>query len=203
MELEYRMYGLVPYNISPIQQGIQFGHAVQEYNNMFWGEFMHTKESNELIGMPFHAFQKWANNCKTFIILNGGTTNDRFQVKDATFPPTYKGSLNNHVESLKKNDIPYSTFHEPDLNNALTAIVFLVDERVFNTKKYPDFRGYVIEKIGTYSFKDEIKRYTKTHYEKSPDIKKVFVSEYIQWCNILGAPQNVFLREFLSQFKLA
>ena len=29
--LELRMYGLVPYNISPIQQGIQFGHAVIEY----------------------------------------------------------------------------------------------------------------------------------------------------------------------------
>jgi len=27
-----RMYGLVPYNISPIQQGIQFGHAVVEYS---------------------------------------------------------------------------------------------------------------------------------------------------------------------------
>lgn len=27
----YRMYGLVPYNISPIQQGIQYGHAVVEY----------------------------------------------------------------------------------------------------------------------------------------------------------------------------
>ena len=31
MFLEYRMYGLVPYNLSPIQQGIQFGHAVVDY----------------------------------------------------------------------------------------------------------------------------------------------------------------------------
>lgn len=30
-KLKYRMYGLVPYNISPIQQGIQFGHGVVEY----------------------------------------------------------------------------------------------------------------------------------------------------------------------------
>ena len=29
-DLEYRMYGFVPYNLSPIQQGIQFGHAVVE-----------------------------------------------------------------------------------------------------------------------------------------------------------------------------
>jgi len=26
------MYGLVPYNISPIQAGIQFGHSVVEYS---------------------------------------------------------------------------------------------------------------------------------------------------------------------------
>lgn len=26
-KLEKRMYGLVPYNLSPIQQGIQFGHG--------------------------------------------------------------------------------------------------------------------------------------------------------------------------------
>ena len=34
MFLEYRMYGLVPYNLSPIQQGIQFGHAVVEYGQL-------------------------------------------------------------------------------------------------------------------------------------------------------------------------
>jgi len=32
--LELRMYGIVPYNISPIQQAIQFGHAVVEYGQM-------------------------------------------------------------------------------------------------------------------------------------------------------------------------
>ena len=30
-KLELRMYGIVPYNISPIQQAIQFAHAVVEY----------------------------------------------------------------------------------------------------------------------------------------------------------------------------
>lgn len=28
---ELRLYGLVPYNISPIQQGIQYGHSKDEY----------------------------------------------------------------------------------------------------------------------------------------------------------------------------
>ena len=54
------MYGLVPYNLSPIQQGIQFGHAVVEY------ALKNDKQPD---------YQKWAVFDKTFIILNGGTTN--------------------------------------------------------------------------------------------------------------------------------
>ena len=32
--LELRMYGFVPYNISEIQKGIQFGHAVTRYGRL-------------------------------------------------------------------------------------------------------------------------------------------------------------------------
>ena len=60
-KLKYRMYGLVPYNISPIQQGIQFGHGVVEY-------LMNNFNKPET--------QYWAHDDKTFIILNGGTTNN-------------------------------------------------------------------------------------------------------------------------------
>ena len=63
-KLKYRMYGLVPYNISPIQQGIQFGHGVVEY-------LMNNFNKPET--------QYWANDDKTFIILNGGTTNSKFE----------------------------------------------------------------------------------------------------------------------------
>ena len=41
------LYGLVPYNISPIQQGIQFGHAVVEYllKNKVWYDLSYTFEN--------------------------------------------------------------------------------------------------------------------------------------------------------------
>ena len=52
-ELELRMYGLVPYNISAIQQAIQFGHGVVEYGQRYRSE----------------EYDNWANNYKTFIIL--------------------------------------------------------------------------------------------------------------------------------------
>lgn len=57
----YKMYFLVLYNLSPIQQGIQAGHAAVEYMLAYW----HKKDCDNR-----------ATNDKTFIILNGGTTNN-------------------------------------------------------------------------------------------------------------------------------
>ena len=45
--LELRMYGLVPYNISPIQQGIQFGHAKDEYTLAMF-EILDEKEKYDM-----------------------------------------------------------------------------------------------------------------------------------------------------------
>ena len=117
---EYRMYGLCPYNLSPIQQGIQYGHGVVEYMND------HYNSDKRL--------EQWTKTDKTFIILNGGTTNTR--IIQETLRPV--GSLNQHLETLKENKIKLSTFHEPDLGDQLTAIVFLVDDRVFDKETYSD-----------------------------------------------------------------
>lgn len=148
-ELEYRMYGLVPYNISPIQQGIQFGHAVVEYG----------RKKNKVKG-----YDKWSKKDKTFIILNGGTTNlNSYSL----------GTLNKHRETLLKNNVHIECFYEPDLGDQLTAVVFLVDERVFNKEKYPDDNGV-----------DPFEDWTIGIDKK--ELKKI-----------------MFLRTFLKQFKLA
>ncbi len=155
-KLEYRMYGLVPYNISPIQQGIQYGHAVVEYC---------------LANANKEDFKKWSKHDKTFIILNGGTTNNGFDI--VTGDP--KGSLNKHLLMLKKHKINFSTFHEPDLGDQLTAIVFLVDERVFDRKKYPnDF-----------------------------DINVELVGDWTEGIPKKELNQIMFLRDFLPQFRFA
>jgi hypothetical protein len=59
------MYGLVNYQLSGIQKGIQFGHGVVDYGMKY---------------IESHEYQRWAKNDKTFIILNGGTTNDKFEM---------------------------------------------------------------------------------------------------------------------------
>lgn len=160
-DLEYRMYGLVPYNISPIQQGIQFGHAVVEY----------------MLGRCSIALEKWSEKDKTFIILNGGTTNLGYQQEG-------KGSLNLHTDQLKLNNIDVATFHEPDLGDQLTAVVFLVDERVFNKKKYPDFQDYV----------EQQDRAFRMMWQSD---------QHAEWLKHIGGEKNLFLREFLKQFRLA
>lgn len=199
-KLELRMYGLVPYNISPIQQAIQFGHAVVEYGQKV--KLPQSKSKMELNSGC--VYDDWADNWKTFIILNGGTTNHRNNDDGLPF-----GSLNNHVLTLNENKIDFATFNEPDLGDQLTAVVFIVDERVFNRKKYPDFEDWVIENYGDLLKPDpnNYKTFGKRSYElarmiknsDSPTDKKV----YEEWVKIVGGDKNVFLRDFLKNFKLA
>ncbi|MDC7250655.1 MAG: hypothetical protein PQJ49_12125 [Sphaerochaetaceae bacterium] len=169
MELEYRMYGLVPYNISPIQQGIQFGHAVVEY-----GVRMEAKFDN--VDQHFvEAYNKWKYEDKTFIILNGGTTNDDREIGTGIS----KGTLNQHFDLLREKGVMLGWFTEPDLGNQLTAVVFLVDERVWDKKKYPDLNTENISSM------EDLQDATD------------------EWIMSVGGHQNAWLREFLSQFRLA
>ena len=193
-KLELRMYGLVPYNISPIQQAIQFVHAVVEYGQMI----KLPQSMNKMdINAPF-IYDSWASQWKTFIILNGGTTNHRPTDDGLPF-----GSLNQHVLKLDEMKIDFATFYEPDLGDQLTAVVFIVDERVFNRRKYPDFEDWVIENYGDLIRSDH---YTTSYYlankiktSESKSDKKV----YEEWIKFVGGEKNVFLRDFLKNFKLA
>lgn len=161
----YRMYGLVPYNISPIQQGIQFGHAVVEYGL----EFFETPE-----------YQAWARKDKTFMIMNGGTTNVGWDDNG-----NHIGTLNNYRQLLSDYDIQFRSFFEPDLGDQLTAVVFLVDDRVWNKVAWPDYDGPYYadmktpEATGYYNWK---MKFAETERE---------------------ADQIVFMRDFLKQFRFA
>jgi hypothetical protein len=184
---DYRMYGLVPYNISPIQQGIQFGHALQEYNNYFIDNII--KNSEEKI-----AFDNWRLYGKTFIILNGGTTNNRI-IEGQCF-----GSLNRTKEELDKANILNATFKEPDLGFQLTAIVFLVPKQVYNKKEYPNFLEYV--KLNC-EFNFDLFEEIKEDYEMGSFTNSTNENIYKQWVDFIGGEKNIFLRDFLKNFKLA
>jgi len=187
-QLKLRMYFFIPYNISPIQQAIQAGHAALRYAVTF-------RDDSE--------FLEFINNHETWIILNGGTTN-----ADRDFDGLSKGSLNQIADQLLENNINFSYFIEPDLNNALTAICFIVDERVFNKKDYPDFVDWLLN-VKMYSdAKDEALKnnpsfWVELRMKPKEVVQEMFPEYYKEWVRLMGGVKNVFLRELIKDKKLA
>jgi len=150
-----RMYHLVMYNISPIQQGIQAHHAGIEYANKYFDD---------------DEYKLWRDVHKTIIILNGGTSQNI---------GIESGTMELHRRSLFDNNIKYAVFHEPDLNYSTSAIAFLTTEHVWDKGKYPDFE-----------------------FENPSEREKEYNTErYLKWVYDMGGEKNVWLREFLSQFR--
>lgn len=165
-ELELRMYFFVPYNISEIQKGIQAGHAAIEYARIFG--------NTEL-------FNEFAQKHKTWIILNGGTTNNNMN-----FPGTLQATHNEIIEWNRgniNNLIDVVAFYEPDLNDAMTAICFICDQRVWDFKKYPD----LVEE----EFFDGVR-----NLDDIEEIRK-------NWEITMGGKTNVFLRNLIRGVRLA
>jgi hypothetical protein len=185
-ELELRMYFFVPYNISPIQQAIQAGHAALEYAYTYGGN---------------KQFKQFVLHHKTWVILNGGTTNNRYEL--GTGIPI--GSLNKIVGQLQENAIKYGYFQEPDLNDALTAVCFICDERVWNRVDYPDFLSYILDIKITPDAKDMMpaENIVKLRMTSIEGLIEMFPEYYEQWVTFIGGPRNLFLRELIRDKKLA
>lgn len=192
-KLELRMYGIVPYNISAIQQAIQFGHATVEY-----GQMVKREKTDDVL------YNDWADNWKTFIILNGGTSNhsiNRYHEGEFT------GTMEGHLATLNEIGIVNATFNEPDLNDMLSAVVFIVDERVFNRKKYLELGDwiwmnkseYLTDRMITTQKIDKMHRNGYFQTDANKDEREI----YEEWVNSIGGEKNVRLRDFLSGLKLA
>ena len=178
-ELELRMYFFVPYNLSPIQQAIQAGHAALEYA---W------KYKDSLY------FRNFITNWKTWIILNGGTTNEK---RDFSGKP--KGTLDEISDELLRNNISFSWFHEPDLNDSLTAVCFICDERVWNHEDYPDFLNYLF-KVNSYMSSQKVIEIRMMDIE---EVKMVYEDYYMDWVELMGGQENIFLRDLIRDKRLA
>lgn len=159
--LEKRMYFFVPRNISDIQKGIQCGHAVEQYAFKYGDT---------------EVYKDYVQNHKTWIILDGGTTNGHRTAHGEAI-----GTLNQILDSLVENEIDHGYFFEPDLNNALTAICFLVDERVFNNEKYINIGESFDEFYDLTEQKEEFENFVK----------------------LIGGKKNIFLKNLITNKKLA
>ena len=113
-------------------------------------------------------FRNYAKNDKTLIILDGGTYQDMVDLK-------------NNLDSL---NVKYGYFEEPDLNNCITSICFLVDERVWNFKEYPDYEKW---------------------YKSNNNCENVIFDDYNyeKYSVFVGGEKNFFLKEFIRRKKLS
>jgi len=181
--LELRMYFFVPYNIMPIQQGIQAGHSLGEYALKYGRYDQH------------HIVWEFLEKQKTFMIMNGGTTND-----ERVFEMIPTGTLNQIADEIEKSKVDFSCFIEPDLNRALSAVCVIIDERVFNKEDYPDFQDYIINEIGYPRFLLEYDDMRKAEIDA---IEEWFSDRYFDWGFFVGGEKNIFLRELLKGKRLA
>ena len=184
MFLEYRMYGLVPYNISPIQQGIQFGHAVVDYARM-------VEEFDKYNAI----YKKFADEDKTFIILNGGTTNNSVE-RPGTIQEIHNIIEDYNEECESDETIDISLFYEPDLNDAMTAICFIGSEKSWNIDDYMSFKDYLLgfTPVNIIDIKG-------LSYQK---LKEKFLVGHIAWTEeIMGGKRNVLIREIITGKKRA
>lgn len=181
-ELELRMYFFTMYQLMGMQGGIQSGHSALRYV-LKYGRYN-----------PDHIIWDFIEKYQTWVVLNGGTTND-----DIDFDGVPYGTLNQIGDGLMHNDIEFSFFREPDINNSLTALCFICDERVFNKKLYPDFVDYVIEKTAF----EKSQQIVGIRLKRAEDLQEEYNSLYKEWVRLVGGVKNVYLRELLKGKKYA
>lgn len=165
MSEKLRMYFLVMRNIGTIDKGIQAGHCVEEYGDKYHNT----------------ALYKEYRKHKTWVILDGGVSNNGYNLQHE-FHSEDLGSMELHEAYLIDNEISYASFREPDMNNALTALCFICDERVFDWVNYPIFEKWLQVNL---SEDDNI------------DVK------YSQWVKFVGGYTNAKIKELIVNKKLA
>ncbi len=193
-KLELRLYGLVPYQLIGIQKGIQHGHGAIRYSRSL-EKLIEKHPDSENVKEMKSLYNDWADNWETFIILNGGSTNTSV---------TRPGTLNTALVELKRNGIVLSEMYEPDLGDQLTAVVFIVDERVFNKEDYHEFVDYVYKNGSKDLIREARNSYDKFTYDNFSTSDVMGELELAKaWRDMLGGDKNVFLRGFLKNYRLA
>ena len=120
---ELRLYSFINFYISPIQHGIQTGHAavrlVRKYSEAPPAIYTHAdlaqSEGKELV-------KRWADQHETFIVLNGGDTTSMDEIERVV---------------QRQQLLPWVSFREPGINNALTCVSVVVPAAYF--EMVPEF----------------------------------------------------------------
>lgn len=176
-----RMYSMVLRQLTPMQKGIQSLHAVVDYSEMMKNDAIDEDTKN--------AYNDWANRDKTMIVLDAGTSQD----------------LQDAITFLRNQKIIHKVFCEPDLYDMPTAVCFIADERVWDTKTYPSFEQYVAIK----KMEADKSREIKDEEGKVTAVQAIYIQEprTSDWVReVFGFidPRPIMeLREFIFSKKLS
>jgi len=199
-ERELRMYYFVMYNLAEIQKGIQAGHCAVEYGQKYKNDF---------------TYNEFAANFKTFILLDGGTSNNGLVLKQVgtghntlnedmyyfLLDETKLGTMELHEKYLIENKIDYAAFHEPDANNALTALCFLCDEKIFDFENYPSFEKWAVTKKSLdFDEANLLREGTPPYYDKHNSTMNKL---YKRWVRFVGGEKNAAIKQLIYGKKLA
>jgi len=111
---ELRCYTFTLYQLSPIQQGIQAGHATVELGMRAYNRLQRTLKSDH-----FKMYHEWATDWKTMVLLNGGDLNELCGTRDF----------------LSKGELPWAGFYESadSLGGLLTSVAVILPDRIYGT----------------------------------------------------------------------
>jgi hypothetical protein len=125
-------------------------------------------------------FQKYATIDKTIVMLDGGTHQEMVMLQ----------------KQLDENGVNNTYFIEPDINDAMTAICFLVDERLFNKDIFVSY-----EKFCALHFKDSDT--TSIDYVEFLLNKQPGGELYEEWVKQIGGTQNETIYNIINGRKLS
>lgn len=131
-------------------------------------------------------YKHWAKYDKTIIVLDGGNTPDM------------------KVDIVKLTDIEYNyeIFMEPDMDNFVTCIVFLADERVFDYEKYgrnfEEWRNLkILENDRSQMHTDPVTGVT------TMNAVYIMPPTYPEWINLIGGEKQEKVKEIISTKRVA
>jgi hypothetical protein len=147
-KLNYRTYHLVIRQLNGINKGVQIEHSAKRF---VW-KYRNDPDLAVL-------FDPDCPDNETTIMLDGGTHQEMVEIQ----------------KQLEEAGIKHSFFNEPDLNNCLTAITLIADERVWD-----------VQYIKSYS-----------------DVADLLQYDYDKWLDYIGGEKNVKLIEILGNKRLS
>jgi len=132
----------------------------------------HSQDEYKIIHGEKDEYRRWLETDKTVVILETDSTE----------------LLNNARLELAANEVSHSIFTEEDLGDIITAISFVVDEKVWDFEAYPncDFQPILTDHALTKKEIFELKE--KSQYEANV---------------LVYGEKTAFLKQFIKKFRLA